>query len=100
MCFEDLSFHNCAGNDTLIFCRSESNEKNHHHKDKKQTQSTNAFDSDESMKNDFKQTSDASTGKFDLCQIMFDDIGQKIFNASMNLTRSYISTMMTRYVPG
>ena len=69
------SFHNCAGNDTLIFCRSESNEKNHHHKDKKQTQSTNAFDSDESMKNDFKQTSDASTGKSNLCQIMFDDIG-------------------------
>ena len=100
MCFEDLSFHNCAGNDTLIFCRSESNEKNHHHKDKKQTQSTNAFDSDESMKNDFKQTSDASTGKSNLCQIMFDDIGQKIFIASMNLTRSYISTMMTRYVPG
>ena len=58
----------------LIFCRSEGNEKNHHHKDKKQTQSTNAFDSDESMKNDFKQTSDASTGKSNLCQIMFDDI--------------------------
>ena len=95
MCFKDLSFHNCDGNDTLIFCRSESNEKNHHHKDKKQTQSTNAFDSDESMKNDFKQTSDASKGKSNLCQIMFDDIGpyklyihKNIFISSMNLTRS------------
>ena len=84
MCLIKQSFHNYDGNDTLIFCRSESNEKNHHHKDKKQSQCTNEFDSDESMKNDFRQTSDASEGKSNSCQIMFDDI-EPIFIKTFSL---------------